>query len=255
MGPNVSGAHFLVPLDPDELVATAISATGLSDFGPPTWEEPFRRLVNALNEEAELHALGRLLTRNDLLRHLQTRLRVIDASRQDPALAEEKVTAPVFVTGPARSGTSILHELLGQDPALRAPLAWEMAHPFPPKGVADGRVQWAESEFDIWSDIHPPFAAVHELAAHLPEECIWLHAPEFDSAFWATCADVPSFMAWRAGTDPLPSYRFHRLMLQAPAARLGRAGPPLGAQVAGSPLATAGPVRGVSGCARHHDAP
>jgi len=119
----------------------------------------------------------------------------------------------VVVTGPARSGTSILHELLAEDPNLRAPRAWEMAHPLPVAPPAE-REAWAEVEFDMWADIQPEFAAVHELAARLPEECLWLMAPEFDSGFWTTCTDVPSFAGWRATTDPVPTYRFHRWMLQ-----------------------------------------
>ena len=215
MGPNVGGEEYLVPLDPDELIATAKSATGLADFGPPTWEEPFRRLVDALSSEARLHALGRLMARNDLLRHLRTRLTVVDAAARNPAIAQEQVVAPVFITGPARSGTSILHELLGEDPALRAPLAWEMAHPFPPPpGAADERAEWAESEFDLWADVNPAFGAVHELKSTLPEECLWLMAPEFDGGFWSTNSDIPTFLAWRAGTDQVPTYRFHKLMLQ-----------------------------------------
>ncbi|HEX4432152.1 MAG TPA: sulfotransferase [Frankiaceae bacterium] len=215
MGPNVGGAQHLIPLDPDELIATAKNATGLADFGSPTWEEPFRLLVAALDTEARLHALGRLMSRNDLLRHLSTRLLVVDAAARNPAITEERVSAPVFITGPARSGTSILHELLGEDPALRAPLAWEMAHPFPPPpGTADDRREWAEPEFDLWADVNPAFGAVHELKASLPEECLWLLAPEFDSGFWATNSDIPSFLGWRAGSDPLPAYRMHKLMLQ-----------------------------------------
>ena len=203
MGPSVGGAEHLVPFDADDLIATAIRSTGLDDFGPPTWEEPFRRLITALDTEAQLHALGRLETKHDLLRHLRTRLLVVGAGEPD------EVVAPVFVTGPARSGTSILHELLGQDPALRAPLAWEMAQPFAGEAGPD----LAESEFDLWADIQPEFAAVHELSSRLPEECLWLLAPEFDSGFWATCTNVPSFMAWRAGTDAVPSYEWHRRML------------------------------------------
>jgi hypothetical protein len=203
MGPSVGGAEHLVPLDADAIIATAVESTGLEDFGPPTWEEPFRRLVEALDAEAELHVLGRLESKLDLLRHLRTRLLVVAAGEPDD------VVAPVFVTGPARSGTSILHELLGEDPALQAPLAHEMAQPF---AGADGPAL-AECEFDLWADIQPEFAAVHELKATLPEECLWLLAPEFDSGYWATCSNVPSFMAWRAGTDPVPTYRWHKRML------------------------------------------
>ena len=214
MGPSVGGADWLVPLDAEELLATARRSTGLDDFGAPSWEEPFRRLVDSLNDEADLHALGRLMCRVDLLRHLRTRLLVVDAVERDPAITERVVTSPVFVTGPARSGTSILHELLGQDPALRAPLAWEMAHPFAWEGTAAERAAMTECEFDLWADVHPPFAAVHELKSTLPEECIWLFAPEFETAFWSTCTNVPSFSAWRSQTDPASSYAWHKTMLQ-----------------------------------------
>ena len=53
--------------------------------------------------------------RHDVLRHLCTRLLLVEAHRADPLIADELVLAPVVVTGPARSGTSILHELLELD--------------------------------------------------------------------------------------------------------------------------------------------
>lgn len=214
MGPSLGDARALVALDADELIATASRLTRLDDFGSSEWEEPFRRLVAALEGEADLHVLGRLMTRHDLLRHLSTRLRVLDAHRRDPAMGEEQVVAPVVVTGPARSGTSILQELLAQDPQLRCPLAWEMAHPLPGVDGDAGPRAWARAEFDLWGDVQPEFLAVHELDASLPEECLWLCAPEFDMGFWATCTDIPSWFGFRARTDPAPVYRMHRTMLQ-----------------------------------------
>lgn len=213
MAAGGGGAAEIVPLDADDLIERASRTTGLDDFGPPTWEEPFRRLVASLDAEANLHVVGRLLSRHDLLRHLRTRLLVVDAVRRDPSIEEREVLAPVVITGPARSGTSILQELLNEDPQLRSPRAWEMAHPLPTSSVEE-RQAWTESEIDLWMDVQPEFAAVHEMRAALPEECIWLFAPEFEMAFWATCTDTPSFTTYRAGTDPLPGYRFHRTMLQ-----------------------------------------
>jgi hypothetical protein len=207
------GAAELVPLDADDIIERASRTTGLDDFGPPTWEEPFRKLVASLDTEANLHVVGRLMSRHDLLRHLRTRLEVIDAVRRDPSIEEQQVLAPVVVTGPARSGTSILQELLNEDPQLRSPRAWEMAHPLPASSP-EQREAWTESELDLWMDVQPEFAAVHEMRAGLPEECIWLFAPEFEMAFWSTCTDTPSFTGYRVGTDPLPGYRFHRTMLQ-----------------------------------------
>lgn len=212
----VGGPAAMVALDADELVASARSATGLEDFGDASWEEPFRRLIDALDTEAQLHTTGRLLCRHDALRHLCTRLALVDASTRDARIADEPIS-PIFVTGPARSGTSILHELLAEDPALRAPYAYEMAYPAigATRDVpAEERQTWAESEFDLWGDVQPEFLAVHELAAHLPEECLWLFAPDFDIGFWTTCVEIPSFIAWRAVMDPIPLYEGHRRFLQ-----------------------------------------
>ena len=140
---------------------------------------------------------------------------MLDAHRRDPSLAATEVPAPVFITGPARSGTSILQELLALDPALRAPLAYEMAHPVVGPDVDDAtRIAWAESEFDLWGDVNPGFRAVHDLDATLPEECIWLMAPQFDIGFWSTNVDVPSWLAYRVFLDPTPIYAFHRRFVQ-----------------------------------------
>jgi hypothetical protein len=76
------------------------------------------------------------------------------------------------------------------------------------------RIAWAESEFDLWGDVHPPFRTVHDLDARLPEECLWLVAPEFDTGFWATNVDVPSWLGYRAFTDPGPVYEFHKRFVQ-----------------------------------------
>src|SRR5215211_7344289 len=70
---------LLVGLDPDELLATARRSTGLDDVGQaewPGWEEGFRRLLSAIDEEAQLHLVGRLLTRAESLRVFRTWLRL-----------------------------------------------------------------------------------------------------------------------------------------------------------------------------------
>ena len=215
LGPGVGGATALVSLDAASIVDAARDATGLDDFGETGWEEHLHVLLDALEGEARLNVVGRLLCRHDLIRHLCNRLTIVDAHRRDSSMADRAVVAPVFITGPARSGTSILQELLALDPGLRSPLAYEMAYPpVEPTLTDETRRSWAEGEFDLWGDIHPPFRAVHDLEAHLPEECLWLTAPALDHGFWSTCTDVPTFMAHRALTDQVPTYEFHRQFVQ-----------------------------------------
>ena len=67
-GDAVGGPEHLVGLDPDELVATAVASTGLDDFGPPTWRPHYDVLLKALEQESDLHLVGRLMARAALRR-------------------------------------------------------------------------------------------------------------------------------------------------------------------------------------------
>ena len=66
----------VVPLDEKSLIDTAMRNTGLSYFGEDDWREPFQGFVKALDEEAQLNVIGRLMTRSDSLTFLEVRLRI-----------------------------------------------------------------------------------------------------------------------------------------------------------------------------------
>ena len=132
MAGSVGGhARDLVPLDAGDLLDTAVAALGGrpdGDLGDPRWQERFEALVAAV-DAAGMHVVGRLMTKQELLRSLRTRLLLTAAIDAAPEITRRPVTAPVIITGPARSGTSILFELLALDPDLRAPTAAEALHP------------------------------------------------------------------------------------------------------------------------------
>ena len=226
-GEAVGDPRLLVGLDPDELLATARASTGLTDLGEadwPGWEESFRGFITAAGTESQLHLLGRVLTRAEVLRMLQTWLRLQEHWRASPAVLAEPVAAPLFVVGPPRTGTTILLELLSLDPALRAPIAWEAVQPLPrradaatdPAADRAERLRLAESEQELWADIHPAFMTMHELASDLPCECVHFLAYDFTSPYWSMQYDTPSFTGWQL--EHLETigrvYRLHRRMLQ-----------------------------------------
>jgi hypothetical protein len=205
-----------IRLDADELLAEAQARTGLSDFGGDEFLEPYRIFVRALGEEAQLHAVGRLIARSDLRNWLENRLALADFRKRRPEVAALPLERPLFITGLPRTGTSILHELLAQDPAQRAPLHWEVRHPCPPGPAEehDPRIERAERQVQLWNHIVPEYKAMHELGAKLPVECIQITAHEFRSEELMGRHQVPSYAAWYAGCDLAPAYRFHRAMLQ-----------------------------------------
>ena len=109
MGDSVGGADRLVSLDADELIGTAMDSTGgLSDFGSfdGDWRGRFVSLTEELEATGKLHAMGRLMTRQELLRGLRTRLLLARARSEAPAIAAEAIEEPLVITGPPRSGTS-----------------------------------------------------------------------------------------------------------------------------------------------------
>lgn len=213
LGGPVIGARRLVPLGADALLEAAMLSLGggpFEDLGDARWPDRFRGIAEAA-DAADLHVVGRLLTRQELLRALRTRLLLARGFEREPAMGLETVRAPLVVTGPARSGTTILFELLALDPELRAPIAWEALHPVPlPEDPEDRlRAPAAECEQELWADVQPEFAAIHELRGDLPVECVTLTAPCFCGPHWPMV--VPGFPVM----DIPVFYDFHRRILQA----------------------------------------
>src|SRR5689334_18962977 len=102
-------------LDSKMLCARARRRTQLEDFGEPPIEGPLEALVKSLEEEADLHPLGRFLMRVRLQSLLETRLRLINQWRQCSLnTGQSPIRRPVFITGMPRSGSSFLHELLAE---------------------------------------------------------------------------------------------------------------------------------------------
>jgi Sulfotransferase family len=213
MGPASGGARRLVPIEAGELIDQARASTGIADpgdLGDGDWEARLRSLVDAINH-SDLHVVGRLMTREELLRCLRTRFLVGERRRRDSSIADEAIEAPVIVTGPARSGTTILFELLGLDPGLRTPTATEVIHPVPPPGRGDDdRRAMTEAEQELWADVQPEFAAMHELRSDLPVECITLCAPSFAGSHWSMVLTDQG--DWQP--DVTADLAFHRVLLQ-----------------------------------------
>jgi hypothetical protein len=180
-------ARVVVPLYSKALLDCAVVTTGLDDFGDfgdGDWQGRFHALVAAINDSG-LHVVGRLMTRAELLRCLRTRLLMAKRWRDEPAIADEEIRAPLVVTGPARSGTTITFELLALDPELRSPRAADVLHPVLPAGRNDNdRLAMSECEQELWADVQPEFAAIHELRSDLPVECVTINAPSFAGSHW-----------------------------------------------------------------------
>lgn len=211
MADSVGGAEHLISLDVPELVARAEKITGLRDFGDfdGDWRGRLEALVAAIESEAKLSVIGRLQTRQEILRSLETRLFMARQLADHPAILDEVIEAPIIVTGQGRSGTSILFELLALDPDARSIAAWEATNPVPQTDDRARLMAQTECEQELWADIMPEYATVHEHRSDLPVECITAMLPSFASFQWWLENDVPSWMP-----DFVAALQFHTVFLK-----------------------------------------
>ncbi len=218
-----------MPLTTGELIAAASAQAALDDFGRPGefgdggaggtgWQTHFETFMEALEREGNLHLTGRLLTRTDLLAALRNRLALVDLWRRRPDIGEQPVDGPLVVIGAARSGTSILHELLALDPAHNTPTTWKVHRPVAAATGDAATVAAARRSVDsvvsFWHDVQPEYETMHHNGGDLPTECIFLTVPTFLSDNWAGTHTVPSYSRHLAVADHRPAYEWHRRTLQ-----------------------------------------
>lgn len=208
----------LVRLDAEALVAEAQRRTGLTDFGDDRLQARLGLLLRSLESEADLNLVGRIAARQDLLRLLSSRLRMESDRRRHPEIGREPVHRPIFVTGLPRTGTTLLHGLLAQDPGSRAPLGWEMMFPSPPPrrilSRRDTRIARADRQIRWFHRLAPDFQAIHPTGALLPEECLVIASHCLESFQFQTMYFVPTYEEWLEQQDFGVSYRWHRCFLQ-----------------------------------------
>jgi hypothetical protein len=203
----------------DRLVEAAMEATGLDDFGAPTWQEGLDLFLRSLEATAKLNEIGVGVVEDGVVNDLSNRLRIEEWRRNHPAVADEQITRPIIIVGQPRTGTSILHDLMAQDPANRAPLSWEIERPVPPPRTAtyetDPRIAEAQAGFDLVESIIPGFTAFHELGAQLAQEDVRIFTSDFRSMQYSLQFEVPDYNRWLLHeADMAPAYRWHRRFLQ-----------------------------------------
>ena len=200
------------------IIATAEETTGLSDFGGDDWREALEVLTEALVAEAALTEFGEVVAQADLVGSLTRRLQIVEHRRTHPELADAPIERPIFIVGQVRTGTTILFELLAQDPDARAPLTWEVDAPCPPPEAAtcdtDPRIEDSRQIQEMMTSIIPDLKSMHPIGPLLAQECVRITAMDLRSFIFPTIYHVPTYARWLLGTDMTSAYAWHRGFLQ-----------------------------------------
>ncbi len=212
MAKTVGGAAELISLEANEMIEASRRVTGLSDFGERIdgdWQGRLKSLVASLDAEADLNVMGRLQVRQEILRCLQSRLYLTKKITEQPEILNEEIVEPFIITGTGRSGTTITLELLSQDVDSLAPIAWKAFHPTDDLGDEATLLRLTECEQDLWLDVCPQMAAIHELRSDIPDECIGVQKPSFGGMLWWVLHDVQTFPM-----DPEAAMKYQKVVMQ-----------------------------------------
>lgn len=205
--------------DPEALIATAVEQAGSDDFGADGWQPGLELVADGLVNEARLSAIGVEVAYLDVIRALTSRLGVIAWRKAHPEIVGRPIDSPIFIVGQPRTGTTILYDLLAQDPELRAPLTWEVDAPCPvpqPETYhTDPRIAQAQASIEMSEQIIPGFLKFHPMGALVGQECVRITASEFTSMIFPVQYRLPTYARWLMyDADHTGAYRFHRIFLE-----------------------------------------
>ena len=219
LGVMLAGLGVELPaLHADLLLRRAVRRTGLEDFGPHFSREGLERLTADLAETAALSQVGRIAARFNLLDHLCVNLRLTAYRAGRPEVAAQVLDRPLFIVGLPRTGTTILFELIAQDPQFRSPASWEVRKPLPPPARedydSDDRIRSTDRLLGLLEKLAPGFRAIHAIGARLPQECVYLLASSFLSEQFGYMYNVPRYRSWLLQQDMAGAYAWHARFLQ-----------------------------------------
>lgn len=202
----------------DELEDGARAATGLTDFGSSYYREGLDRTVHALNTEANLNDLGRVMQHATVSNALIQRLKIIDTYRAHPEIADEIIDGPVVVLGLPRTGTTALGQLISADPQFRCLRTWESQAPTPPPETAtqhtDPRIAAAAEGIAMIEQMFPDFRTQINSEPEAATECQDLMGMSFRTFHFDGVVRVPGYVEWLLQCDMRETYAFHRDVLK-----------------------------------------
>ena len=218
-----SAEPHLRPFSADDILGeAALRSSGLSDLGEGPFEEPLALFLDSAETEGDLNDLGRLIARERALLHTVNRLNYVEDRKRNPGIADEKIVAPVFIIGFPRTGSTILHDILAQDPDTRSPLTWETMFPSPPPQAdtfdTDPRIAMCAAilpDPETESEHDRQFRAMHPMGATLTQECVTMMGESMCTPLFHNQFRVPSYEDWVDNdADFAHVYAFHERQLQ-----------------------------------------
>jgi hypothetical protein len=160
------------PMDEEALCAIACRQTGLKDFGDERFRLGLRQQIEGQRVFERFPFISRLALRFLTLRALRNRLLIEEQIAAHPEILQERIVKPLVIVSFGRMGTTLLQNLLAQDPAGRSLANWEAAAPARPKASGvDPRLRRARRQVWLLKHALPKLGKLHTFEAEGPQEC------------------------------------------------------------------------------------
>lgn len=204
-------------LEAAAIIAEAEAAAGIAD-GDPGVAGNLARLVDEIHATFPLSPAGEARIRAMLLTDATNRLQSLKWVRDCPEIAEEPITAPVFLMGLPRSGTTYFQYLFDRDPRFRLIRTWESTMPSPPPGHDPASVERRRAAWREIQQARPHFEgfeALHLYDEDGSDECHAFLQQSWGAAGLHNLYRVPGYFDWLLdGLDLVQTYRVHKRQLQ-----------------------------------------
>lgn len=202
----------------DRLLAAAVQATGLDDYGDMAFVEGLQVFLDDLHHEARLSERGAMAQYHDIVRLLSNRLGFERDLKRHPEILDEPIARPIVIIGLPRTGSTKLHRMICADPGVQRLDTWRLQFPAPLSGRVglnpDPRIALAEQIEAQLVASFPELMARHPFEAHEVDEEMWLLEMTFASVMTSIKTRAPKHRAWVAGRSARASYAYMRSLLQ-----------------------------------------
>ena len=205
-------------INANEIIDQAKSETGLSDLGKPLFSEGLNRLIDSINNEANLNEIGIQAQPIRIQGLLSNRLRFEEDLKKFPEILEQQIISPIVIVGLPRTGSTMTHRLLASDPNHTAMLWWEGRYPAllpgEKRGDIEARMELGKAEVDAVVAASPEALDIHPWDYKGADEEILLLEHNFLSTVPESFMALPSYSEWIEEQDHTLAYEDLKKFIQ-----------------------------------------
>ena len=205
-------------INANEILDQAKSETGLSYLGEPLFFEGLNRLIDSINNEANLNEIGIQAQPIRIQGLLINRLRFEEDLKKFPEILDQEIIAPIVIVGLPRTGSTMTHRLLASDPNHTAMLWWEGRYPAllpgEKRGDIEARMELGKAEVDAVVAASPEALDIHPWDYKGADEEILLLEHNFLSTVPESFMALPSYSEWIEEQDHTLAYEDLKKFIQ-----------------------------------------